>query len=227
MNTRQTLITELKRLAVDRAETLDQLRQHAAEVRAKPDWLWHELLVSFATWGNSRGWDGLIGDKENYNALAFDALATLSAEARAERVLEVCRRAKIRMPDKKATMLCHNFDWLHARGGPADVGAQVLAHDSAKAVCAHLEKLAGVGPKYSRNIMMSIDEPRFRWSIAIDHRIKKILTLLEVSGSYVEQEAFLLEVAREAGIDGWTLDRLIYWFLEELLETLKGSDAHG
>jgi len=75
--------------------------------------------------------------------------------------------------------------------------------------------------------MMSLDEPRFRWSIAIDHRIKKILALLEVSGSYVEQEASLLEIAREAGMDGWTLDRLIYWFLEELLEALRGGDAHG
>jgi len=148
MNTRQALIFELKRLALDRAETLDQLRQRAAELRAKPDWLWHELLVSFATWGNSRGWDGLIGNKENYNALAFDALAELSTEARAERVLEVCRRAKIRMPDKKAAMLCQNFEWLQARGGPAEVGAQILSHDSAKAVCAHLEQLAGIGPKY-------------------------------------------------------------------------------
>ena len=221
MSKRAVLISEISRLAHARAEKLDQLRQRAAEVRARSDWLWHELLVSFATWGNSRGWDGLIGDKENYNALNFSALATLSPEARAQQISEVCRRAKIRMPDKKAAMLYKNFDWLQARGGPAEVGAQVLSHDSAKEVCAHLERLVGIGPKYSRNIMMSIDEPRFRWSIAIDHRIKKILSLLEVKGSYVEQETYLLEVAREAGVDGWTLDRLIYWFLEELLETLN------
>ena len=36
----------------------------------------------------------------------------------------------------------------------------------------------------------------------------------------MEQETFLLEVARETGVDGWTSDRLIYGVLEEPLETL-------
>ncbi len=80
MNKRAVLISEISRLAHARAEKLDQLRQRAAEVRAHPDWLWHELLVSFATWGNSRGWDGMMGDKENYNALNFSALDELFEE---------------------------------------------------------------------------------------------------------------------------------------------------
>ena len=82
----------------------------------------------------------------------------------------------------------------------------------------------GIGPKYSRNMLMDIFHPDFRDSIAIDQRILSISRLLELRfKNYNEHENFYLDVADGAGLSGWELDRLMYRFTDEFLDALKGS----
>ena len=55
---------------------------------------------------------------------------------------------------------------------------------------------------------MDVYHEDFRDSIALDLRIKAISEALGLSfSSYTEHERFYLDVAREAGLNGWELDR--------------------
>ena len=72
--------------------------------------------------------------------------------------------------------------------------------------------------------MMDGYHPKFRNSIAIDLRIQKILQKAgRPFGSYKgygEAEQFLLGVAREVGIEGWVLDRLLFLYNDEILNRI-------
>lgn len=63
--------------------------------------------------------------------------------------------------------------------------------------------------------------------IAIDLRIKAIGEPAGVPpGTYEEQEAYYLSVARAAGLDGWHLDRLFYNVKDEVLAAIcRGHEA--
>ncbi|HYL31506.1 MAG TPA: hypothetical protein VEU27_16450 [Gemmatimonadales bacterium] len=57
--------------------------------------------------------------------------------------------------------------------------------------------------------MMDVYHEEFRDSIAVDGRISAISAVLGLRfTSYAEEEAFYIEVAKEAGLNGWELDRL-------------------
>jgi hypothetical protein len=80
-----------------------------------------------------------------------------------------------------------------------------------------LKKFPGIGDKYARNIMMDVYHPDFRDSIAVDARINAISNALGLSfASYRDHEAFYLDVAKEAGLNGWELDRLLFNFRTEV-----------
>ncbi|MGA2377527.1 MAG: hypothetical protein ABSF72_18590 [Candidatus Sulfotelmatobacter sp.] len=85
----------------------------------RPDFVWHELLLSFATMGNSRGAEGLIRNQGNYKRVTFEALKRKRTNAsRLSELREVLRAAKVRMPDRKADWLAENYDRVAALGGP-------------------------------------------------------------------------------------------------------------
>ncbi len=221
---RQKLIKVITRLYSTEQDKLSKLKEQGQRLRAKPDWLWHELLVSFATWGNSRGWHGLIGNQENYQQITYEALDLLTDEDRKQRLINVCRAAKIRMPDRKAKYLNHNFEKIRAKGGVVTLGQEIMARQNETEICKQLKVFMGIGDKYARNIMMDLADPRFSHKIAIDHRIKKVLRLLAIQGSYLEQEQYLLDLISDInmeGLDGWSLDRLMYWYTDEILEALS------
>ena len=52
-------------LAFEKKGTLDRLKEEYRQLK-RPDFIWYFLLQSFSTMGNSRGWDGLIGNQNNY-----------------------------------------------------------------------------------------------------------------------------------------------------------------
>lgn len=75
--------------------------------------------------------------------------------------------------------------------------------------------------------MMDVYHEDFRGSIAIDVRIKAISTALGVSfNTYEEHEQFYLDVAAEAGLNGWELDRLLFWFRAKVEQKLQAEFAH-
>ena len=64
---------------------------------------------------------------------------------------------------------------------------------------------------------MDVYHEDFRDSIALDIRIKAISEALGLSfPSYTEHEQFYLDVAWEAGLNGWELDRLLFNFRPEV-----------
>jgi hypothetical protein len=65
--------------------------------------------------------------------------------------------------------------------------------------------------------MMDVYHEDFRDSIALDVRIKAISEALGLSfASYDEHERSYLDVAWEAGINRWELDRLLFNFRPEV-----------
>ncbi len=211
------LAAKARRLARLKQPELDRQKADYAQLQ-RPDFLWHYLLQSFATMGRASGWRGLIGNKSNYDKLRFDVLAELTPAARSGQVETTCRAAKIRMPGIKAGYILKCFDQVQELGGLEAAKAKLLAQTGREAKIAFLKSFRGIGDKYARNIMMDVYHPDFRNSIAVDARIKTLSEKLGLSfGSYREHEEFYVSVAREAGLNGWELDRLIYNFQAEFL----------
>ena len=200
---------------------LDTLKKGYSEIE-RDDFVWHFLLQSFSTMGRSSGWKGLIGNKDNYNQITFDALCKLDDEEREITVKSVCRNAKIRMPDKKAEFILGCFKLVSNLGGVEKTREKLLSAQGREAKMRFLEKFPGIGPKYARNIMMDVYHEDFRNSIAIDVRVKKISENLGLNfKKYQEHENFFLEAAREANLNGWELDRLMYNFTDDFLREIE------
>lgn len=214
---RQCLVTIARKLAREKHSELSKLKSEEKQLK-RPDFLWHYLLQSFATMGRATGWHGLIGNKANYNKLRFEVLAKLSPKARRVQVENTCRAAKIRMPSIKAGYILNCFDQVQQLGGLKAAKARLLAQPGREAKIVFLKSFSGIGDKYARNIMMDVYHPEFRDSIAIDARIKALSASLGLRfDSYQAHEDFYLQVAADAGLNGWELDRLLFNFQSEFL----------
>ena len=200
---------------------LEELKRDAQYLE-KPDFVWLSLVESFSSMGNSRGYDGLFGNPENYKRITFEALSLLSPEDRLRVLAETLSAATVRMPDRKAEWLAADFEQIRRMGGPAKAKVALLSEPGRDAKIAFLKRLPGIGDKYARNIFMNVYHPEFRQSIAVDSRIESVLAELGVNDlkGYDAQERFLLDAAKTAGIDGWDLDRMLYHFKYEVLARL-------
>ena len=218
---RNRLVAAVRRLAIEKQAELIRLKQeHRGLTRL--DFIWHYLLVSFSTMGRASGWHGLIGNENNYQRVTYNVLAALSPEARKTQVRQVCGEAGIRMPDKKADYIIGCFSYIQKLGGLEAAKAKLLAQPGREAKIRFLQTFPGIGPKYARNMMMDVYHEDFRNSIALDVRIKAISGALGLSfSSYAEHELFYLNVARDAGINGWELDRLLFNFRAEVEASLR------
>ncbi len=220
------LVGVVRPLAVEKRAELERLKEEHTGL-ARPDFIWHYLLQSFSTMGRASGWHGLIGNQDNYRRVTYSALATLTPKRRTAQVRKVCRVADIRWPEKKADHILGCFEYVTSLGGPEAAKAKLLAQTGREAKIAFLQSFPGIGPKYARNIMMDVYDESFRDSIALDVRIKGISKALGLSfASYAEHERFYLDVAREAGINGWELDRLLFNFRPEV-ESRLGVNLEG
>jgi hypothetical protein len=224
MNTqrRATLIRALRTRSPQMNQCLQQVKKDGMRNGKRPDFVWYFLLQSSATLGNSRGWQGLIGTPANYRRVTWEVLEGLSPTRRLLTLQETLRAAKVRMPDQKASRLDRNFETIVALGGLAAVRRAALGQVGTTAKIRFMQQFAGIGDKYGRNIWMDMYDPDFRQTIAIDERIKTFSRELGVKfRTYDEHEAFYQDVAQEAGIDGWDLDRLLYNFRDDLLRSIK------
>jgi hypothetical protein len=221
---RQRLLGALRHLTPDMKETLRKRKEEGLEQRDRSDFIWHSLLQSFATMGNARGWDGLVGNKSNYNLITFEALSGLNSVERLERLDKVLRASKVRMPGKKAAWLGLNHEMIVEIGGPQEARRQALAQNGREGKVAFMQRFHGIGDKYARNIWMDVYHPDFRNAIAVDERIKRITEALGYSfKSYAEHERFYQEIAREANLEGWEVDRLLYNHQGEFLAIIGGG----
>lgn len=134
----------------------------------------------------------------------------------------VCLDAGIRMPRKKAGWLNECFSRIEALGGLEAAKAKALAALKKEGKIAFMRQFPGIGEKYGRNIWMDVYHPDFRDAVAIDERLKSITAEMGYSfRNYQEHEQFYLEMAAEAGLNGWELDRLLYNFKDTFLVGLR------
>jgi hypothetical protein len=219
----QKLVEIMKGLAIEKRSKLEELKTEYKNLD-RQDFIWHYLLQSFSTLGNSDGWYGLIGNPRNYQEITFVSLSKLSPYERLYRLEKTLEDAKVRYSRKKANQLADNFDYIQKMGGLVAVKDKLFSLPGRDAKIDFLKTFVGIGQKYARNILMDVYHDDFRDSIAIDSRIDKISKEIGLSfTSYKGHEDFYLRVAHGAGINGWELDRLMYNFNKEIISRIKGK----
>ena len=103
-------------------------------------------------------------------------------------------------------------------GGIAKANHAAFAAPGRDAKLAFMLQFDGIGDKYARNIWMDVYHPDFHDAIPFDERIKKITAAMGYSfARYDDHERFYRELAHEAGLQPWELDRLLYHFNEQFL----------
>lgn len=207
-------------------DRLKRLKAEGIRDQYRSDFIWHFLLQSFSTMGNSRGWAGLIENRDNYDLVTFEALAKLSRSDRLVILEQTLKRAKVRMPLKKAQWLLKNFDVIQGLGGPTAARNLAFQQVGTAAKIAFLKQFLGIGEKYARNVWMDIYHQDFRNTVAVDERIKRVSEALGVAfAKYQEHESFYQGIANEAELEPWEVDRLLYQFRDDFLKELAATGA--
>jgi len=207
---RSKLASAAQSLAIIKRELLESQKANYADLQ-RPDFVWHYLLQSFSTMGGVSGWKGLIGNKANYGRMTFEALCDVPDTRRLAHATTICEDAKVRYAKQKGKYIVGCYERIIEIGGPQAAKDLLLGQPGRDAKVSFLKSFPGIGDKYARNIMMDVYHDDFRDSIAVDLRIQAISTQWElVFDSYTEHEAFYLEVARDADLNGWELDRLMF-----------------
>jgi len=194
----RSLVTVAKDLRNKYQDDLDSKKKMGLALQERSDFLWYELLVSYSTWGGSRGSEGLIEDEKRYQQVSYEELKKIDAkEDRINRLRQIMKDAKVRWFNKKSAAEMMKF----------------------------LKSFPGIGSKYASNIMMDCYHPLFRDRIALDSRVRSVSNELGLDfKNYSNHENFYLRVAKEAGIEGWELDRLIYGHTDDFLRFLRMVD---
>ncbi len=207
---------------------LEALKEDGKRLIQRPDFLWHRLVKAYAIWGGVGGWDRLTADPDNLARLAYEALSQLPAAERNGEIREAFKHAGIRWPDRKADLFAGCYDHIEAMGGLEEARRLLLAQKATEGKLRFLKSLPGIGDKNARNMMMGAYHEDFRETIAVDARIQSISDYLELEfGDYNEAERFYQGVARDAGISGWELDRLMFNYTDEFLKALEAPEKSG
>lgn len=191
---------------------LNGLKSRATDL-SREDFLWRALIEGFATLGGVSGWQGLMATPSNYDRITFDAISAQQPESRRSHAEGVLRDAGVRYPDRKAGWVVGCFDRIVSLGGLLAAKDAIESCDGRDEKIRFLKSFPGVGDKYARNMLMNVYHPDFRNSIAIDSRIQKISAAWSLDfPDYEQHEQFYLSVADSAGLNGWELDRLMFWY---------------
>jgi hypothetical protein len=218
---RADLVAALKNLPPFMRRRLLELKAEAKELRKRPDLLWYLLLQSAATWGKSAGWDGLCADPATLASVAYSKLADLDQEDCQAELLAALRKAKVRWATRKARLLAANVSRIQEKGGNKQATKEMLGLSGFKAKFNFIRSFAGIGVKYGRNVWMDIYDADFRDSIAVDQRLDKLRVALGLADrGYKAAENFFGLIAREAGLEPWELDRLLYNFTDHFLRVV-------
>lgn len=209
----------IRRLTKNNQAALEARRHDATKLSKRRDLVWHRVLGAHATLGNSRGAEGVNARRSDF---AFEKFYKLSPAMRRRRAEKLFAEAKVRMPQQKARWLVANVDRVAKMGGLAAAKAQLDGLTQRDAFLRWWKQFDGIGDKYARNIMMDLCHPAFRQSIAVDARLQRVLRRLGLKlKAYPDAERFFLRTAACAKVDGWTLDRIVYEHLSEVLSSLS------
>jgi len=219
---RDKLVQLLKCRPAEMNQELTKLKLCREKIK-EPQFLWIFLLQGAATLGGNRGADHLFGDPKHMESLTFDKLAAFSDKSalidHLEGVFKVC---KFRYAQKKAQEMAYNVDLINKMGGAVKVGQMALKLKGKRVKMKFIQKFKGVGAKYGRNFWMDIYDPDFYDAIALDERVAKVSKALQIDEDepYNLRERFYLQIAKEAGLQGWELDRLLFNFNDYFIKAL-------
>jgi hypothetical protein len=141
------LVAAIKPLVGEKREALEQEKAEISSQWKRPDFIWHHLLLSFSTWGNSRGGYGLIDNIENYNKVTFEALSRLGPSERFAVLERTLLDAKVRWPNDKAEYLNRNFNKIVEMGGLSVAKAHLKDAVGRQEKIEFLTTFDGIGPK--------------------------------------------------------------------------------
>lgn len=223
-SSREILVNSLRNLTPEMKEKLDSLRVVGEELLQREDIVWHILLQSLSGMGNNRGYDGLILNRDNYDKVKWETIYNLPEEDRLLHIESVLSDAVVRMPGQKAQWLDINFDRILQMGGIDSARKVMLKLKGRNEKSSFFQQFEGIGDKYGRNIWMDLCDPDFQDAIAIDVRLKKFYAILGISiddYSYAEKE--MLNIAEEANLTGWELDRLLFHFTDYFLAAIDNK----
>ena len=161
INARNRIVNTVRKLYLEKRQEIEKLKQGRNGLK-RPDFIWHYILQSFATWGRASGWDGLIGNKNNYQRITYNALNRLSPEECKNHIQDVFRDSNIRWPNKKAIYIFNCVARVRELGGLKATKDKLLATPGRGAKINFLRSFPGIGPKYARNIMMDVYHEDFR-----------------------------------------------------------------
>lgn len=154
--------------------------------------------------------------------MRYEVLKSIPQEKRPSHVEEVFREANVRFPKKKSRYLTKNVEIVREMGGLKAAREKALSQPDAEAKIEFVKRFKGIRDKYGRNFWMDVRHPDFENKVALDQRIGNITELLgRQFESYEAEEQFYLEIAEEAGLTGWELDRLLYNFTDHFRTVVK------
>ena len=220
---RSLLIQALIQRPVVHDEKLEELKLIAKQISQKSDWLWHLLVSSMSTMGNGRGYEKLINNSANYFLVSYNTLLPLDADTRLFNLEKGLSAATVRRYKRKAIWLNSNLEFIENCGGLTTFQNFLLQTKGRESKLRLLQLFDGIGNKYARNIFMDLYHDDFTNSIAIDERLLDVSSVLEIDInliSYEVHEALFREIADEANITPWSLDRLLYSFKKHYIDAM-------
>jgi hypothetical protein len=218
ISSRDNLIEALRNTPRSMREKLDSLKPIGQDLSNRADLVWHMLLQSMSGMGNNRGYARLILNEANYRKVAWETVKVLPKSKRLAHMKSGLAAATVRMPEQKARWLIDNFEKIEHMGGIEGALERMRSLKGRAEKTAFFRQFTGIGDKYGRNIWMDLCDPDFRDAIAIDVRLKKMYALLDIAtGDYARAEQMMLDIAQNAGVTGWELDRLLFHFSDHFL----------
>lgn len=216
----------VREIYISHREVIDKEREYSLKRTGHPDVLWRELVKNIIGQGSDAGLQRLNTIVDVPSVLSYEALLALPEEQRAAEIEATLRSGGVRWPAMKAPWIAENVAKMKRRHGPANALALFEEAPGREGKIAFLKRFAGVGDKVSRNIPMNLYHPEFRDSIAIDARISGISKRLGLRPrGYDLEERWYVTAAHEAGLDGWTLDRLLYHAHAVFIDRLEQARA--
>jgi hypothetical protein len=205
---------------------LQELKYEASQISQRQDWLWHLLLSSMSTMDNSRGYDGLINNPDNYSLVSYQTLQNLTPENRLINLQQALRYATVRRYRFKSEWLYKNFKFIESCGSLATIQKFILQTSGRESKLRLMKLFYGIGDKYARNIFMDLYHEDFINSVAIDGRLLDVSNELEIDSqkiSYLEHEELFVAIASESNLTPWSMDRLLYNFNKYYINAMNND----
>jgi hypothetical protein len=218
---RKRLVALFKGLTPDMRAFLKREKARAKDLE-RPDFIWYILLKSLAVMGNSRVNDQSVLTDDHYAGLTFEALGEAAPEERRKRIEETFRQAGVTAAEQKSEWANDNYARIVALGGMEKARKAALSQKGQKGKVAFMKRFRGIGDKQAKGIWMDVFHQDFRSTVAVDDRTRQLASAIGHSfPSPEEQEKFFIEVAQEAGLSGWEVDRLVSAFKDYFLKALR------